>query len=203
MAMPLRVPMKISLLPSETWTAMTASPSSTSMAMMPPARGLLNADSSVFFTSPRWVPMTMNLLSSNSLHGQQRRDAFALLHRHQVGDRLAAAVRTDVGNLVHLQPVGAAAVRENHDVGVRRGHEQVADEVLFAGPHADPALAAAALVPVVGDRGALDVAGVGHRDRHVFLGDQVASAELAGLGQDFGATVIAVLLDDVRAARRR
>jgi hypothetical protein len=64
--MPLRVPMKISLLPSETWTAMTESPSSTSMAMMPPARGLLNAESSVFFTSPSFVPMTMNLFSSNS-----------------------------------------------------------------------------------------------------------------------------------------
>jgi hypothetical protein len=34
--------------------------------MMPPARGLLNADNDVFFTTPRLVPMTMNLSSSNS-----------------------------------------------------------------------------------------------------------------------------------------
>ncbi|MNC85926.1 hypothetical protein D3C83_15480 [compost metagenome] len=46
---------------------MTASPSSTSIAMMPPARGLLNAASSVFLISPRLVPMTTNLLSVNSL----------------------------------------------------------------------------------------------------------------------------------------
>ena len=143
------------------------------MAMMPPARGLLNALSSVFLTTPRRVPMTMNLSSSNSLHGQQRGDALALLHRHQVGDRLAAAVRADVGDLVHLQPVDAAAVREDHDVGVRGGDEEVADEVLVARAHADAALAAAALVAVVGDRGALDVAGVADRDRHVLFGDQV------------------------------
>ena len=65
--MPLRVPMKISLLPFEICTAMTESPSSTPIAMMPPARGLLNALSSVFLITPRRVPMTMNLSSSNSL----------------------------------------------------------------------------------------------------------------------------------------
>jgi hypothetical protein len=64
----------------------------------------------------------------------------------------------------------------------------VADEILFARAHADAAFAAAALVPVVGDRGALDVAGVGDRDRHVFLDDQVEGAELAGFWQDLGAT---------------
>ena len=65
--MPSRVPMKISPLPSVTCTAITESPSSTPMAMMPPARGLLNADSAVFLTTPRRVPITMNRSSSNSL----------------------------------------------------------------------------------------------------------------------------------------
>jgi hypothetical protein len=45
---------------------MTASPSSTPIAMIPPARGLLNADIAVFLTAPRRVPMTTNRLSSNS-----------------------------------------------------------------------------------------------------------------------------------------
>ena len=137
------------------------------------------------------------------LDGEERGDALALLHRDQVGDRLAAAVRTDVGNLVDLQPVGAAAIREDHDVGVRRGDEEVTDEVLFARPHADAALAAAPLVPVVGDRGALDVAGVADRDRHVFFGDQVLDAELAFLREDLGAARIAVLLLHLARARRR
>ena len=153
--------------------------------------------------TPWRVPMTMNLSSSNSLHGEQRRDALALLHRDQVGDRLAAAVGTDVGNLVDLQPVRAAAVGEDHDVGVRRGHEEVADEVLFARPHADAALAAAPLVPVGGDRRPLDVAGVADGDRHVFFGDQVLDAELAFLGEDLGAALVAVLLLHRCAARRR
>ena len=58
--------MKISPVPSVTCTAITASPSSTPIAMMPPARGLLNADSAVFFTTPLRVPITTNLSSSNS-----------------------------------------------------------------------------------------------------------------------------------------
>ena len=66
MAIPLRVPMKISPVPSVTRTAITASPSSTPMAMMPPALGLLKADSAVFLTTPPRVPITTNLSSSNS-----------------------------------------------------------------------------------------------------------------------------------------
>ena len=126
--------------------------------------------------------MTTNCWPSsagNSLHGEQRRDLLALLHRDEVGDRLALAAGADVGNLVDLQPVGAAAVREDHDVGVRRGDEEVADEVLLARAHADAPLAAAALRAVGRDRRALDVAGVGDRDRHVLVGDQVLDAELA------------------------
>src|SRR6267142_2270938 len=60
------VAMKISPVPSETLAAITASPSSTPIAMMPPARGLLNALSSVFLTTPFRDPITMNLSSSNS-----------------------------------------------------------------------------------------------------------------------------------------
>ena len=116
--------------------------------MMPPARGLLNAVRSVFLTTPLRVPMTTNCCPSsagNSFTREQRGDLLAFLHRHEVGDRLALAAGADVRNLVDLQPVGAAAVREDHDVRVRGGDEEVADEVLFARAHADAALAAAAL----------------------------------------------------------
>ena len=130
------------------------------------------------------------------LHGQQRGDPLAFLHRHQVGDRLAAAIWPDVRNLVHLQPVGTAAVREDHDVGMRRGDEEMADEILFARAHADAALAAAALIAVVGDRRALDVAGVADGDRHVLFGDQILDAELALFGEDLGPALVAVLLLD-------
>ena len=128
------------------------------------------------------------------LDGEQRRDLLAFLHRHEIRDRLALAARPDVGNLVDLQPVGAAAIGEDHDVGVRRGDEQVADEILVARPHADAALAAAPLVAIGGDRRPLDVAGVADGDRHVLLGDQVLDAELARLAfDDRRAALVAVL----------
>jgi hypothetical protein len=50
-----------------------------------------------------------------------------------------------------------------------------------------PAPAAAALAAVLGDGGALDVAGGGHRDRDVLVGDQVLDAELALGVHDLGA----------------
>ena len=46
---------------------MTASPSSTPIAMMPPARGYRKADNWVFLTIPPMVPITMNLSASNAL----------------------------------------------------------------------------------------------------------------------------------------
>src|SRR5438105_7442393 len=68
------------------------------------------------------------------------------------------------------------------------------DEILFARAHADAALAAAALVAIVGDGGPLDVTGVADRDRHVFLGNQVLDAELALFGEDVRSPRVAVLL---------
>ena len=70
----------------------------------------------------------------------------------------------------------------------------MADEVLFAGAHADTPLAAAPLAAVVRDRRPLDVARVAHGDRHVFFGDQVLDAELAFLGEDLRPAIVAVLL---------
>jgi hypothetical protein len=91
-------------------------------------------------------------------------------------------------------PPGAAAVREDQDVGVRRGDEEVTDEVLFPGAHADAPLAAAALHPVGRDRRALDVAGAADGDRHVLVGNQVFDPELAALVDDLGPPRVAEAL---------
>ncbi len=53
------------------------------------------------------------------------------------------------------------------------GHEHLVDEILFVGAHPGAALAAAALRPIGRQRHPFDVAGVGHRDHHVFALDQV------------------------------
>src|SRR2546422_5765787 len=50
-------------------------------------------------------------------------------------------------DLVHLEPIAAPAVGEDEQVGVRVGHEQVLDVVLFLGASPDHALAAAPLRP--------------------------------------------------------
>src|SRR5262245_15100551 len=123
-------------------------------------------------------------------HGQQRGDLLVRLHRDEIGNRLPLARRHDIGDLVHLQPVAPPLVGENQDVAVRRCHEEVVDDVFFAGAHADPAAAAASLAPVLGNRGALDVAGSGDGDRDVLVGDQVLDAELALGVHDLGATRI-------------
>ena len=128
------------------------------------------------------------------LHREERRDLLVRFQLDQVHDRLALAARADVGHLVDLEPVGPAAVREDHDVGVRRRDEEVADVVLLARPHADAPLAAAALGAIGGDRRPLDVAGVGHRDRHVLVGDQVLDPQLAALVDDLGPALVAELL---------
>ena len=162
--------------------------------MMPPARGLLNALSSVFLITPRLRAHDDELVLLELFDGEERGDPLASFHRHQVGDRLTATIRPNVRNMVHLQPVRPAAVREDHDVGMCRGDEEMTDEVLFARAHANAAFAAAALVPVVGDRRPLDVAGVADGDRHVFFGDQILDAELAFFGEDLGSAWVAVLL---------
>jgi hypothetical protein len=89
--------MKISPLPSETFAAITASPSSTPIAMMPPSARVAEGAQLGLLDDAGARPMTMNLSSSNSFTARERRDALALLHRDEVGDCLAAAVGPDVG----------------------------------------------------------------------------------------------------------
>ena len=65
MPSPFFVPMSISFLPSVRPTATRLSPLSIDTAMMPPALGLLNAESAVFFITPIFVHITTYLPSSN------------------------------------------------------------------------------------------------------------------------------------------
>jgi hypothetical protein len=155
------------------------------MAMIPPALGFWKADRGVFLTTPLRALKTECPLPG--LDSQEGRDLLPFRHRHQVRDRLALAVRPDVWNGVHLQPVRPAAVREDHQVGVGRGDEEVVDKVLLPEPHADAALPAPLLVAVAGHRRPLHVARVRDGDRHVLVGDEVLDAELAALVGDLRA----------------
>src|SRR5690606_35362920 len=128
------------------------------------------------------------------LHAKQRRNALPFGHAHEVRDRFAAAVTADLRDVVHAQPVAAPAVAEDQDVGVRVGHEQVTHDVLVARLHADQALAAAALLPVLVERRPLDVAGIRRRDHDVFVGDEILDAEVAAILDDVGPARVAELL---------
>ena len=72
------------------------------------------------------------------------------------------------GNLVDLQPVHAALVGEDQQVGVRVRDDQVLDHIFGARAHADAALAAARLAAVGIDGGALQIAAARDGDRDVF-----------------------------------
>ena len=133
--------------------------------------------------------------------GNDGGEVLVFLEFHQVGDGLAARGRRGFGNFVHLQPVDAALRAEQQDVAVRRGDEEVLDEILFARFRADAALAAARLVAVDVHRRALDVARVADGDGHVLVFDQVFELDFLDALDDLRAARVAVVLSGLRAAR--
>ena len=85
---------------------------------------------------------------------------------------------------------------------MRRGDEQMLDEVFFLGARADAPLAAARLVPVNLHGRALDVTGMAHGDEHVGVRDQVFQLDLVHLVHDLRAAVIAVGFVDLAKLAR-
>src|SRR5262249_49338847 len=115
----------------------------------------------------------------------------------QAGDVLALAAGGGVGNFVDLQPEHAPAVGEDQHVVVRGGEQQVLDEVLRTRTHADAALPASRLAAVGGDAGAVKISAARHRYGDVLLLHQVFEADLAGVFDDLGAALVAVVLLDL------
>src|SRR5579871_6229450 len=110
---------------------------------------------------------------------------------------LALTRRGRIWNFVDLEPVHPALVRENQQIAVRGRDDQVLQEILRARPHADAALAAAYLPAIAVHRRALQVAAVGHRDRHIFHRHQVFQPDLARVFHDLRAALVAVILLDL------
>ena len=104
---------------------------------------------------------------------------------------------------MHSLDVDATLVCEEHQVVVRAGGEEMLDEIIrialslsLAGGHADNAFAAPTLCAVGADVGAFDQPGMGDRDDHTFVGNQVLDVDLALVGYDIGEAVIGVLEAD-------
>ena len=125
--------------------------------------------------------------------GRDGGDLLAGLHADEVDDGATLGVAGRLRDLVDLLDVDLAAVAEEEDVRVRRGDEELVDEVLLAGLHADLAAPAAPLRAVDRRGRALDVAGVRDRDDHVLFLDEVLHADLGLVGDDLGAARLGVL----------
>ena len=120
-----------------------------------------------------------------------RGDALAFFERQKVDQRLAARLRRGKRQPPDLLLVDLAARGEEQHRRVRVRDEELGDEILLARRHAGAALAAALLRPVLGERHALDVAGMADGDDHVLALDQVLVLE------------VEPALDDLGPARRR
>ena len=122
-------------------------------------------------------------------------DPLALLQAEQIDDRPAAAVAGRLRQIVDLSPIDLALVREEHQVGVRAGHEEMLDRIFLFGLGPGQPLAAAVLGPIGRDGRPLDVAVAADRDDHRLLGDQVLKVDLADLlAADFRPPRLGILL---------
>jgi hypothetical protein len=80
---------------------------------------------------------------------------------------------------------------------VRRGNEELVDEIFLSRLHADLAFAAATLRAVRRGRRALDVPGVGNRDDHVLFLDEVLHVDLGFRCDDLGTPRVLVFRPDL------
>ena len=84
--------------------------------------------------------------------GDDGLDVLVLPEREEIDDRAALRLPRAERELVHLQPVDLPHGREEEDVVVRRGDEEVLDVVLVLHVHAHDADPAATLLAVRGHR---------------------------------------------------
>src|SRR3954447_24112191 len=134
------------------------------------------------------------LFLAEVLDREHVRDLLAGLELQELGDRPAHAGAASLRDLVDPPRVNAALVREEQEVVVGVGDEQVLDEVAFAGFRPLNPAAAAALAAVGADRQPLDVPFVRHGDDHVLGGDQVLEIQVGRGALDARPAFVAVLL---------
>src|SRR4051812_12910564 len=82
---------------------------------------------------------------------------FTRLQRDQVGDGFALPCRTNIRNLIDLQPIDAALVGKDEQVSMGGSDDQLLDKIFLARLHSGAAGAAAALLTIGADRGALQI----------------------------------------------
>ena len=125
------------------------------------------------------------------------RDLLVVLDGKQVDDGRALGLTAAERNLVHLLAIDLTLVGEEEHVVMRRGDEELLDEVVFLELDATHTLAAALLLAVGGNGQALDVAAARDRDDHVLVGDEVLDVEVTRLVGDLGTTLVGIAALDL------
>ena len=120
-------------------------------------------------------------------HGQHRGDPLPFLQGQQVVDVHALGRAAALGHLMHLELVHAALVGEQAQVLVVGGGQELLHIVVIGGVQGRDALAAALLLLVVLQAGALHVAAARQGDDHFLVGDEVLDVDAAqGVGEHLG-----------------
>src|SRR5690349_15871481 len=110
---------------------------------------------------------------------------------------LAAGVAIGLRQLVGLDPVDAPFIGEKQYPVMRGRDEEVRDDVVGLQASTLDTLPPAPLSPIQVGLRALRVARSSDRDDDIFLSDQVLDTDVTVVRDDPGATLIAVLLDDL------
>ena len=123
-------------------------------------------------------------------------DALSLHEIEEVDSRRPLGGPGCLRNLVSFDLMRFSCIGKEHQVIMRRGHDQVLDEIVLAGGDAGDALAASSLRPVGISRYALDIAKVRQRHADVLLLDEVFLVKLLGGSLDLGLSLVAPLFLD-------
>ena len=115
---------------------------------------------------------------------QELQDLLALLQIEEVDERPPETRARRLRDLIRPLHEEPPRVREEHELVVRLGDEDEADEILLLDLAALHAVAAAPLLLILGERHALDVAAVGERDDARLVGDEILDGDLVRVRDD-------------------
>jgi len=125
-------------------------------------------------------------------------DPLVWLQLQQVDNGLATRRPAQGWDLVDLQPVGLALVREEEQVVPGGGGEDICHELLALRLGSYYPLAAPPLAAICGERLPLDVAGGGDGHSHILLLNQVLVGDLAVGLNDGGPPLVTVIFSQLR-----
>ena len=117
---------------------------------------------------------------------------FIFLEAYEIADRFSAGGGRGLWNFIDFQPVNAAFGSKQQNITVRRGDEEVFDEVIFAGFRANAAFAAARLVAINVNRSAFDVARMADGDSHFFVFNQIFELDFLDAVDNLSAALVAI-----------